>query len=137
MKARPKSAAIIRMPTSTGVIKANSTRPCPLDLARPRRGAGVGASGNRSANNAASGNGLRLRGASRENVALNGLVSTGVIAGFRTNYATKEEPDQLQITVTSPSGAREKSIRAKVLQALGEIGKGAKIVIEHSGRQDR
>ena len=35
------------------------------------------------------------------NVALNGLVSTGVIAGFRTNYATKEEPDQLQITVTS------------------------------------
>ena len=59
------------------------------------------------------------------NVALNGLVSTGVIAGFRTNYATKEEPDQLQITVTSPSGAREKSIRAKVLQALGEVGEGA------------
>ena len=58
------------------------------------------------------------------NVALNGLVSTGVIAGFRTNYATKEEPDQLQITVTSPSGAREKSIRAKVLQALGEVGEG-------------
>jgi hypothetical protein len=69
------------------------------------------------------------------NVALNGLVSTGVIAGFRTNYATKEEPDQLQITVTSPSGAREKSIRAKVLQALGEVGEGAKIVLEPSGRQ--
>jgi hypothetical protein len=69
------------------------------------------------------------------NVALNGLVSTGVIAGFRTNYATKEEPDQLQITVTSSSGAREKSIRAKVLQALGEVGEGAKIVFEPSGRQ--
>ena len=69
------------------------------------------------------------------NVALNGLVSTGVIAGFRTNYATKEEPDQLQITVTSPSGAREKSIRAKVLQALGEVGEGAKLVFEPSGRQ--
>ena len=59
------------------------------------------------------------------NVALNGLVSTGVIAGFRTNYTTREEPDQVQITVTSPSGARQESIRAKVLQALGEIGKGA------------
>ena len=56
----------------------------------------------------------------------NGLVSTGVIAGFRTNYTTREEPDQVQITVTSPSGARQESIRAKVLQALGEIGKGAK-----------
>ena len=60
------------------------------------------------------------------NVALNGLVSNGVIAGFKTNYATKEEPDQLQIRVTSPSGAPEKSIRAKVLQALGEVGEGAK-----------
>src|SRR3954470_9392745 len=69
------------------------------------------------------------------NVALNGLVSTGVIAGFRTNYTTREEPDQVQITVTSPSGAREKSIRAKVLQALGEVGEGAKIVFEPSGRQ--
>ena len=69
------------------------------------------------------------------NVALNGLVSTGVIAGFRTNYTTREEPDQVQITVTSPSGAREKSIRAKVLQALGEIGKGAKIVVEPTGGQ--
>jgi len=65
------------------------------------------------------------------NVALNGLVSTGVIAGFRTNYATKEEPDQLQITVTSPSGAPE-SIRAKVLQTLGEVCEGAKIVVEPS-----
>ena len=69
------------------------------------------------------------------NVALNGLVSTGVIAGFRTNYATREEPDQVQITVTSPSGARQESIRAKVLQALGEIGKGAKIVVEPTGGQ--
>jgi hypothetical protein len=69
------------------------------------------------------------------NVALNGLVSTGVIAGFRTNYVTKEEPDQLQITVTSPSVARQEQIRAKVLQALGEVGEGAKIVVELSGRQ--
>jgi len=69
------------------------------------------------------------------NVALNGLVSTGVIAGFRTNYTTREEPDQVQITVTSPSGARQESIRAKVLQALGEIGEGAKIVVEPSGGQ--
>ena len=69
------------------------------------------------------------------NVALNGLVSTGVIAGFRINYATREEPDQVQITVTSPSGARQESIRAKVLQALGEIGKGAKFVVEPSGGQ--
>jgi hypothetical protein len=69
------------------------------------------------------------------NVALNGLVSNGVIAGFKTNYATKEEPDQLQITITSPSGAPEKSIRAKVLQALGEVGEGAKIILEPSGRQ--
>ena len=52
------------------------------------------------------------------NVALNGLVSTGVIAGF-----------------TSLSGARQESIRAKVLQALGEVGKGAEIVIEPNGRQ--
>jgi len=58
-----------------------------------------------------------------------------VIAGFKTNYATKEEPDQLQITITSPSGAPEKSIRAKVLQALGEVGEGAKIILEPSGRQ--
>jgi len=69
------------------------------------------------------------------NVALNGLVSTGVIAGFRTNYATKEEPDQLQIRVTSPSGASEESIRATVLQALGEVGEGAEIVVEPSGPQ--
>jgi hypothetical protein len=69
------------------------------------------------------------------NVALNGLVSTGVIPGFRTNYATKEEPDQLQITVTSPSGSREKSIRAKVLQALGEAGEGAGIIVEATGGQ--
>ena len=68
------------------------------------------------------------------NVALNGLVSNTVIAGFRTNYATRDEPDQLQITVTSPSGARQESIRAKVQQALAEVGKGAKIVVEPSGR---
>jgi len=66
------------------------------------------------------------------NVALNGLVSNTVIAGFRTNYATRDEPDQLQITVTSPSGARQESIRAE--QALAEVGKGAKIVAEPSGR---
>jgi hypothetical protein len=29
------------------------------------------------------------------NVALNGLVAAGVIAGFRTNYQTKDEPDRL------------------------------------------
>jgi len=29
------------------------------------------------------------------NVALNGLVAAGVIAGFRTNYQTKDEPDQI------------------------------------------
>ena len=69
------------------------------------------------------------------NVALNGLVSTGVIASFRTNYATREEPDEVQITVTSLSGARQELIRAKVLQALGEVGKGAEIVIEPDGRQ--
>jgi hypothetical protein len=69
------------------------------------------------------------------NVALNGLVSDGVIAGFRTNYATRDEPDQLTITVTSPSGARQESIRAKVQQALAEVGKGAKIAVEPSGRQ--
>src|SRR5215203_4733644 len=57
------------------------------------------------------------------NVALNGLVSTGVIAGFRTNYTTREEPDQVQITVTSPSGARQESIRAKVLQLSGRSAK--------------
>jgi hypothetical protein len=28
------------------------------------------------------------------NMALNGLVATGVIAGFRTNYQTKDEPDR-------------------------------------------
>jgi hypothetical protein len=33
---------------------------------------------------------------------------------------------------TSLSGARQESIRAKVLQALGEAGKGAEIVIEPS-----
>ena len=69
------------------------------------------------------------------NVALNGLVSTGVITGFRTNYATRDEPDHLQITVTSPGGAPQESIRAKVLQALGKAGEGAKIVVEPSGRQ--
>ena len=35
------------------------------------------------------------------NVALNGLVSAGVIAGFRTNYATKEEPDQLRLLLNA------------------------------------
>ena len=56
-------------------------------------------------------------------------------------YFDKQEnrldPDQLQITVTSPSGSREKSIRANVLQALGEVGEGAKIVVEgvQRGRQ--
>ena len=69
------------------------------------------------------------------NVALNGLVSTGVIAGFRTNYATREAPDEVQITITSLSGARQESIRAKVLQALGEVGKGAEIVIKPSRRR--
>jgi hypothetical protein len=69
------------------------------------------------------------------NVALNGLVSTGVITGFRTNYATRDEPDHLQITVTSPGGAPQESIRTKVLQALGKAGEGAKIVVEPSGRQ--
>jgi hypothetical protein len=44
------------------------------------------------------------------NVALNGLVSTGVIAGFRTNYATREAQDEVQITITSLSGARRESI---------------------------
>ena len=34
----------------------------------------------------------------------------------------------MQVKVRSKSGARQESIRAKVLQALGEIGKGAKIV---------
>jgi hypothetical protein len=62
------------------------------------------------------------------NVALNGLVATGVIAGFRTNYQTKDEPDRLGITINARGDAD--TIRAKVLDALAEAAEGAEIIIE-------
>jgi hypothetical protein len=64
------------------------------------------------------------------NVVLNGLVSSGVIAGFRTNYETKEEPDPLRITVTRADGDSAAAVQAKVLKALGQVGEGAKIIVE-------
>jgi hypothetical protein len=62
------------------------------------------------------------------NVALNGLVSTGVIAGFRTNYETREEPDPLKITVAGAVGANAAAVQAKVQKALGQLGEGAEII---------
>ena len=62
------------------------------------------------------------------NVALNGLVAAGVIAGFRTNYQTKDEPDRLGITINARGDAD--TIRAKVLDALAEAAEGAEIIIE-------
>ena len=67
------------------------------------------------------------------NVALNGLVSAGVIVG--SERTTQRGKSQMRCTVTSLSGAHQASIRAKVLQALGGVGKGAEIVIEPNGRQ--
>jgi hypothetical protein len=62
------------------------------------------------------------------NMALNGLVATGAIAGFRTNYQTKDEPDRLAITINARGDAD--TIRAKVLDALAEAAEGAEIIIE-------
>jgi hypothetical protein len=56
------------------------------------------------------------------NVALNGLVSTGVIGGFRTNYEMREEPDALRITVTRADGANAAAVQTEVLKALGRVG---------------
>jgi hypothetical protein len=62
------------------------------------------------------------------NVALNHLVSVGAIAGFRTNYESRNEPAHLRITVMA--GGDPDAIRAKVLDALAEVGEGAEIMIE-------
>src|SRR5215217_127557 len=64
------------------------------------------------------------------NVALNGLVSTGLIGGFTTNYDTREEPDALRITVTRADGARAAAVQTEVLKALGRGGEGAEINVE-------
>jgi hypothetical protein len=61
-------------------------------------------------------------------MALNRLVSAGAISGFRTNYETRDEPDQLRITITAPGDAD--TARAKVLVALAETAEGAEIVVE-------
>jgi len=62
------------------------------------------------------------------NMALNGLVATGAIAAFRTNYQTKDEPDQLAITITAQGDAN--TVRAKVRDALAEAAQGAEIIVE-------
>src|SRR5215213_2847482 len=64
------------------------------------------------------------------NVALNGLVSTGLIGGFTTNYDTREEPDALRITVTRADGANAAAVQTEVLKALGRVGEGAEIIVE-------
>jgi hypothetical protein len=64
------------------------------------------------------------------NVALNGLVSTGVIGGFTTNYETREEPDQLRIMVTRADGANAAAVQTEVVKALGRVGEGAEIIVE-------
>jgi hypothetical protein len=66
------------------------------------------------------------------NVVLNGLVSSGVIAGFRTNYETREEPDALRITMTRADGASAAAVQAEVLKALRQVGEGAEIHVELS-----
>ena len=71
------------------------------------------------------------------NVVLNGLVSSGVVAGFRTNYETREEPDPLRITVTRADGASAAAVQAKVLKALGHVGEGAKIIVELGDSQSQ
>ena len=71
------------------------------------------------------------------NVVLNGLVSSGVVAGFRTNYETREEPDPLRITVTRADGASAAAVQAKVLKALGQVGEGAKIIVELGDSQSQ
>jgi hypothetical protein len=70
------------------------------------------------------------------NVVLNGLVSSGVIAGFRTNYETREEPDALRITVTRADGASAAAVQAEVLKALRQVGEGAEIDVELSPEID-
>jgi hypothetical protein len=62
------------------------------------------------------------------NVALNHLVSVGVIAGFRTNYESRKEPARLRITVRASGDPGD--IRAKVLDALADAGEGAEIIVE-------
>ncbi|MFL5057304.1 MAG: hypothetical protein ACJ8DE_18940 [Microvirga sp.] len=71
------------------------------------------------------------------NVLLNGLVSSGVVAAFRTNYKTREEPDPLRITVTRADGASAAAVQAKVLKALGHVGEGAKIIVELGDSQSQ
>ena len=69
------------------------------------------------------------------NVTLNGLTSAGVIAGFQSNYATKNEPDRLRITVTAPD-ADITSIQRTVVEALVEAGIDAEVVVVSAGVTD-
>ena len=62
------------------------------------------------------------------NIALNRLIAAGAIAGFRTNYQSKSEPQHLVITVTAAGNAE--AIRTMVADALGEAGDGAEIIVE-------
>jgi hypothetical protein len=73
---------------------------------------------------------VRIRRRGAINLTLNHLVSSGVIAGFRTNYETREEPDRLRITVTRADGASAAAVAAKVLKALDQVGERAEIVVE-------
>ena len=73
---------------------------------------------------------MRIRRRGAINLTLNQLVSAGVIAGFRTNYETREEPDRLRITVTRADGASAAAVAAKVLKALDQVGERAEIVVE-------
>jgi hypothetical protein len=68
---------------------------------------------------------VRIRRRGAINLTLNHLVSSGVIAGFRTNYETREEPDRLRITVTRADGR----------QRCGSGGQSAKS--SRSGRRAR
>jgi hypothetical protein len=70
------------------------------------------------------------------NVTLNGLTSAGVIAGFQSNYATKNEPDRVRITVTALDAADITSIQRTVVEALVEAGIDAEVVVVSAGVTD-
>ena len=72
----------------------------------------------------------RIRG--KINVVLNGLVRTGVIAGFRTNFGDPDGAHTPLVSVTAIEGQSPEDARVAVMNALMTVAIGIDVTAERA-----
>jgi hypothetical protein len=70
----------------------------------------------------------RIRG--KVNVVLNGLVSDGAIAGFRTTFGVDNGAGAPLVTVTAPEGQSPHDVKVLVMDALAGVAIGIDVAVE-------